>query len=319
MDDKAAAGPNQKLSESERKAMDLLAQNRVGQAVAILKREANRRNRQGDEVGAGWDWFTVGGILRPDASKWKEAGKAYERAGQLFHKTGEKRGLMLALLRYAQVMARAGKTDEWVEPARMAMDMARDLDDSEVFTEAMLTAWSGMHALGQDVSDFLDDVMRSGMVDRRIRDQLELVEKGAEGVDKDFEARLLASGDMATLGYFYNRKGMAEFQAGHPDRAIEYLALGRKASADARDVMGYFLNVMGAIMAYQAKDDKSGAVQMLLLGAASLRHVLGQGLDEYFYLIFDGLRSIWGVQEMDRVMGEVTGVLGLEVAKQQDK
>jgi len=52
-----------------------------------------------------------------------------------------------------------------------------------------------------------------------------------------------------------------------------------------------------------------------LPGASSLRTVLGKKIDEYFYMVFNGLRAVWGEEELDRVMTEITGLLDLEVSK----
>lgn len=308
----------ERVTEVERRAMDLVSRGRVAEAVNLLKKEAARRRKQGEASAAAWDWFTIGGLLRPDHRRWKDAAKAYERAGLLFHKTNERKGLMLSLLRYAQVMASAGEFDEVVEPARMAMDMAQEDGDREHFIEAMLVVWSGMHALGDEgTADFIELVGKSEIIqeNQSIKDQIDLMAKGVEGVDPEFENRLIAANDMATLAHYYNRKGMKSLGEGRHEEAIEYMTNGKYAASKAHDVAAYFLNVMGLIMAYEFKGDKSGAMQALLLGAASIRAVLGDVLDEYFYLIFDGLRAVWGEKDLSRIMSEITRLMDMKTGQ----
>jgi len=317
-DERDQIRPEDQLNANERRAAQLVSENKVKEAVSILQREAANRRKQGNIAAAAWDWFMIGGILRPDNTQSKAAAKAYERAGTLFQRIGERKGLMLSLLRYAQVMARAGVNDEVVEPAKMAMDMAMEDGDRDTFVEAMLVVWSGMHATNDPgITDFIRDAGESPIIkeNQALKDQIDLVTKGVQGVDKDFETRLIAANDMGTLAHYYNRMGSQELSKGHLDAAIEYMTLGKHAASQSQDVLAYFLNVTGLVTAYEFKDDKMGAMQALLLGASSLRAVLGRQMDEYFYMIFNGLRAIWGEEELDRVMTKITGLLDLEVSK----
>ena len=309
-----------KLNAEEQRAIQLASKGMVQQAVVLLRRAASKRRKQGNLTAAGWDWFMIGGFLRPDKQQWKAAGDAYGHAGTIFHKVGERKGLMLSLLRYAQVMAQGGNYDEVVEPASMAMDMAQEAGDRDTYLEAMLVVWSGMHATSDPgLADFLRDASNAPIItqDQAVKDRVDLFTKDLNELDDGFETRLLAARDMGTLAHYYNRKGSAVLRQGHVDEAIEYLTLGKHAAVQSQDIMAYFLNVLGLVMAYEMKDDKMGAMQALLLGATSLRNVLGDVLDEYFYMVFNGLRAIWGDEELDRVMSRITEALDLKTGRKE--
>ncbi len=311
-----------KLNPEEQRAIQLASKGRVQEAVALLRKAATTRRQQGDLATAAWDWFMIGGLLRPDKQQWKAAGDAYGHAGTIFQRVGEPKGLMLALLRYAQVMAQGGNYEEVVEPARMAMDMAQEQGDKDLFLEAMLVVWAGLHATNDPgIADFLREAGRAPLVtqDQAVKDRVDLFTKDLDELDGGFEARLLASRDMGTLAHYYNRKGSAVLRQGRVDEAIEYMTLGKHAAVESQDITAYFINVLGLVMAYEMKDDKMGAMQALLLGASSLRAAMGKALDEYFYMIFNGLRAIWGEAELDRIMSKITGILDLKTGQEDKK
>lgn len=295
-----------KPNEKEKQALELVDQGQITEAIESMQVAARDREAAAETEAAAWDWFTVGGLYRFAGDRGHEPIDAYTRAFELFKTAGIEHGLLIAGLRLAQAFAQQELPEQAEDYAGQVLDLAESLGDRDAFLQALTILWWAGRQRGRPGA--MDALMQKALDSKALRGDIKIKRdikylfKGAKGMGKGFEEGLLAANDLGTLAYYYHELGSDALSGAQYPQAIEYYMQGKHYAAEAGDVLAYFLNVTGLIIAYEFAGDRQGAMQSLLIGAASLREVFGEALDEYFFLIFEAFKVSWGEEEFKAIV-----------------
>lgn len=278
-------------------------------ALTFYKKAKKYNIHAGNIKGASWDEFTIGNILSvlqtdPDSIIFH-----YKQALKFFQMCNDPLGEKRTLRKLSQVFLNAQRFLEAEKYAEKLYFLAKKGDDKSLYIESLLMLWWSKKNIGrasEDIQELITDAIGSKFlkIDIKAHQDITILTKGFEELPENFEEQLKIEGNTFTLGFYYQEKASHLLERLETENAIDFFKKAQDIAIEIKNLILYFLSNIGLILSYDLKGDYMNAIETLLVGAASIRNVLGEVVTPYFYMIYQGLEEKWGKEVFGKTVVE---------------
>ena len=104
------------------------------------------------------------------------------------------------------------------------------------------------------------------------------------------------------VGYIYQEKGAALIKQTKFKQAAKYFELAHKNAIERSDMILYFYSIIGLVISYNFAGKIYKCLKTVMLGAATLKALLGDTSTPGFFFLLQMLETSWGKKQFEQLM-----------------